>query len=245
MNASGLMGTAPKIYFAPFLNGSFNSKFSKAMPKLLVAAGLGYGIKNVLNTPKEEKKNAIIKNASVLGFTIASALISTRGLCPLKLFKKQIFKGFNGLSDLKLPQKVRQVQSKLVESFLQKDKVGDDILDVLNKSKSKVLKYSEIKIFQAQAKKSSSFNKFFNDLIPEPNFKTSKDIFSEIGRLSLMGLVPVIGGITGGIIGDRLTDANWKEKVPNKIKEVHISILQTFLFSKFRCWRRTLGHGKS
>ncbi len=195
------------------------SQFSKAMPKLLVTAGIGYGIKNVLNTPKEEKKNAIIKNASVLGFTIASALISTRGLRPLKLFKKQIFKGFNGLSDLKLPQEVRQFQSKLVEAFLQKNKVADDISDVLNKAKSKMLKYSEIKILHDQVKKSSSFGKFFNDLIPEPNFKTSKDIFSEIGRLSLMGLVPVVGGITGGIIGDRLTDANWKEKVPNKIKE--------------------------
>lgn len=59
----------------------------------------------------------------------------------------------------------------------------------------------------------------FNKLIPEPENITSKEIFSEIGRLSLFGLIPVVGGITGGIIGDRLTDKHWKNKLPDKIKE--------------------------
>lgn len=59
----------------------------------------------------------------------------------------------------------------------------------------------------------------FNKLIPEPENITSKEIFSEIGRLSLFGLIPVIGGITGGILGDRLTDKQWKDKLPDKVKE--------------------------
>lgn len=59
----------------------------------------------------------------------------------------------------------------------------------------------------------------FNKLIPEPENITSKEIFSEIGRLSLLGLIPVVGGITGGIVGDNLTDKNWKDKLPDKIKE--------------------------
>lgn len=59
----------------------------------------------------------------------------------------------------------------------------------------------------------------FNKLIPEPENITSKEIFSEIGRLSLFGLIPVIGGITGGILGDKLAKENSKEKLADKIKE--------------------------
>ena len=60
---------------------------------------------------------------------------------------------------------------------------------------------------------------FLNKLIPEPDNIDSKEIFSEIGRLSFLGLVPVIGGISGGILGDKLSGDNWKERIPNKIKE--------------------------
>ena len=31
--------------------------------------------------------------------------------------------------------------------------------------------------------------------------------------------MPVAGGIAGGVVADKLTEKNWKEKVPNKIKE--------------------------
>ena len=58
-----------------------------------------------------------------------------------------------------------------------------------------------------------------NKLIPEPENISSKDIFSEIGRLSLLGLIPVIGGIGGGIAGDMVTTREWKKEIPNKIKE--------------------------
>lgn len=58
-----------------------------------------------------------------------------------------------------------------------------------------------------------------NKLIPEPENISSKDIFSEIGRLSVFGLIPVLGGIAGGIAGDRLTSDDYKDKIPNKIKE--------------------------
>ena len=57
-----------------------------------------------------------------------------------------------------------------------------------------------------------------NKLIPDPENISSKKIFSEIGRLSVFGLIPVLGGIAGGITGDRLTDKRWKSKIPDKIK---------------------------
>ncbi|MCD7739813.1 MAG: hypothetical protein LUH11_00485 [Candidatus Gastranaerophilales bacterium] len=57
-------------------------------------------------------------------------------------------------------------------------------------------------------------------MIPSPENIKAKDIFSEIGYLSLLGLIPVAGGIAGGITADKITDKkNWKEKIPNKIKE--------------------------
>ena len=57
-------------------------------------------------------------------------------------------------------------------------------------------------------------------LIPSPQNIGAKDIFSEIGYLSVYGAVPVIGGIIGGTVSDKITDKNhWKENFPNKIKE--------------------------
>ena len=32
-------------------------------------------------------------------------------------------------------------------------------------------------------------------------------------------MVPVVGGILGGITGDKISGERWKEKLPNKIKE--------------------------
>ncbi len=51
------------------------------------------------------------------------------------------------------------------------------------------------------------------------NILQKADIFREIGWLSVYGAVPVAGGIAGGIIGDKLTESKWKDKVPNKLKE--------------------------
>ncbi|MCM1004002.1 MAG: hypothetical protein NC408_06645 [Candidatus Gastranaerophilales bacterium] len=80
--------------------------------------------------------------------------------------------------------------------------------------KNKIMSPKEVKhLYQTMDRDS------FNKLIPEPENITSKEIFSEIGRLSLFGLIPVVGGITGGIAGDKLTDKHWKEKLPDKIKE--------------------------
>ena len=61
--------------------------------------------------------------------------------------------------------------------------------------------------------------KLLNNLIPDPENIDSKEIFSEIGRLSVFGLIPVLGGIAGGIVGDKLTTDKWKQKIPDKIKE--------------------------
>ena len=64
-------------------------------------------------------------------------------------------------------------------------------------------------------------------ILPKKKNLNSKEIFSEIKRLSLLGLVPVVGGVGGGIIADRLTNPSKNEKsstsakkrIANKVKE--------------------------
>ena len=80
------------------------------------------------------------------------------------------------------------------------------------------MKFKEIKTLCNEFNESSK-KEFLNKLIPEPENITSKEIFSEIGRLSILGLIPVIGGVFGGIWGDKMSTKYWKEKIPNKIKE--------------------------
>ena len=62
--------------------------------------------------------------------------------------------------------------------------------------------------------------KLINKLVPEPENVTASDIVKDMGRLSILGFLPVAGGIAGGVAGDLITDKpNWKNKFPNKIKE--------------------------
>ena len=52
--------------------------------------------------------------------------------------------------------------------------------------------------------------------------------FSEIGRLSVYGLIPVLGGIAGGIAGDKLTDSDYKAKIQTKLKKERTNISPIF-----------------
>ena len=62
---------------------------------------------------------------------------------------------------------------------------------MLNKAKEKILSYSDVKKLSDKLSKTDSGNEFLNKLIPEPENVKSKDIFSEIGYLSLYGAIPV------------------------------------------------------
>ena len=59
-----------------------------------------------------------------------------------------------------------------------------------------------------------------NKLIPEPENITSKDIKNEIGRLSILGFIPVAGGIAGGLAGEKITNGKLeKNHTANRVKE--------------------------
>lgn len=195
-------------------------KFSQIVPAALIAGGAICTFNNVNKAPEKEKNKTLIRNIAVMIGTIGSALIATRGIKPFKIGSKT-FKGFEGLSERLDLKEIKKEQSELIDEFL-KENPYIKCFETLNKAKDKILNPSEIKeIFEELEinPKAKEFLTGEKGLIPDPENVDSKEIFSEIGRLSLMGLVPVIGGITGGIIGDKLTDGNWKDKIPAKLKE--------------------------
>lgn len=190
------------------------SKFSGAVPGILISGAAAYTVHDTYKAKDGEKKKTFIKNICVLGATVASALVATRGL---KLFGKQIF---NGLSDVPGVKAVKGTQTSLIEGFMKKAScLSEEITAVLDKAKKKILKPSEVKLLHEQLGKTDTGKNFLKNLIPDPENVTSREILGEIGKLSMMGLMPVVGGIGGGVAGDMLTEKNWKEKFPNKIKE--------------------------
>jgi len=180
------------------------SKFSRAVPAVLTTGAAAYGLKNVLKAPKDERKEALIKNTCVLSTTVASALLCAKALKPNKI--KSVV------------ETIRQ-QSDLIDKFVKENPVKDEVSGLLNKMKTKVLNIKEIKTLGEDLSKTEKGKKFLRELIPDPEYVKAKDIFGEIGRLSVMGFVPVVAGISGGILGDKLKDKNWKEKVPDNWKE--------------------------
>ncbi len=172
-----------------------------------VPLGLSIGAATILankvrKTPnKEDKKKTAIKNAVILGATVLAA-ISAPYIASKFTGRKMPFK----------LQEVKEQNKKLVDSFI-KENPNSDLKNILEKSKNKLLSLQEISFL---------FNKekdFANKLIPPPDNIQAKDIFKEIGYLSIYGAVPVVGGILGGIAADNITEKDWKKRVPDKINE--------------------------
>lgn len=181
------------------------AKFQKRVPLLLTTGGAGYVAYSVKkNDNKEEKTKEIQRSSLTMLFTILSALAAP------KIVNKIFNKSEHSITDVKKNNK------NLVDSFIKENNITSDVKKILEKSKNRVLSFNDVKTLYA---KSSVDEKFLNRIIPEPENITSKEIFSEIGRLSIFGLIPVIGGVIGGIYADFSTTENWKEKIPNKIKE--------------------------
>ena len=180
------------------------SKFEKKVPYLLAGGGGIYTAHCVKNSEPERKNETLLRTGTTMIFTILSALAAP----------KIVNKIFN--NPTKTLMQIKNTNAELIDDFVKNNEINTKTKSILNKAKEKVLNFKEIKYLY---KSKEVDKKFLNRLIPEPENITSKEIFSEIGRLSLLGLLPVIGGIFGGIAGDMVTTRNWKEKVPNKIKE--------------------------
>lgn len=188
------------------------AKFSNAVPAVMVSGGLLCSVNHVRKAPEDKKEKEFIKTLCVLTGTIASALLATRGL------------GKHSLSPKVDIKKVTLEQKELITEFLKNNKVGKEVSEILEKAKDKILNPKQIgKVFSEL--ESNNHDEFLSKFVPEPELKTSKDIFEEIGRLSMLGLVPVLGGVIGGMAGNKLTEERWKDKIPNIVKEASYQYL--------------------
>lgn len=187
------------------------AKFKRVVPAIFTGGAVAYGANEIRKAPKSEKKNTAIYSASVLGATLVSALTAPR------LAAKIVHKPYN-------TYKIKDVvenNTKIIDEFISENKdINKKTNSILDKAKDSILSLKEIKILHKELSKKKDGQKFFNKLIPEPDNITSKDIISEIGRLSILGAIPVVGGIAGGIAGENITTGGLsKEKTANRVKE--------------------------
>ena len=182
------------------------NKLHKNMPLILIGAGGTFGAFDYFHHSKKYGKKAekhhLLKNIIVISSTIAASLIGTRGL---KIGSKKLFKGLMENIPLK---ELQLTQYKAVEKYLTKTKINDKEISV-----------KQIELLTDKLKNDVNKKDLFNVILPDKKNLNSKEIFSEIGRLSLLGLVPVIGGVTGGLIADFSTHTNTKKRTANKVKE--------------------------
>lgn len=179
-------------------------KVNKFIPPILALGASAYGLHDTFNQEKKHQKNKFIQDFCVLSFTVASALVATRGL---KIKNKQIFEGLIELPHLHghdIEEVLDKVWDPKIKSLILKVKDGD------------LLNLKEVKELNSHFDSNFNGQNLLRKVIPAPH---NHKPFEELKDLSLLGLIPVLGGITGGIIGDKLTMPDWKKRIPNKIKE--------------------------
>ena len=193
------------------------NKLDQKMPALLIGAGGAYGIADSLKHSSKDKnhvKQRFIKNAIVISSTIGASLLGTRGL---KIGGKKIL---GGLMERVHFTELQKVQTEAVNKFLKKATIKDAvILDALETAKLKELSPKQIELLNDKLPTSPAKQELFSVILPEKQNLNSKEIFSEIKRLSLLGLIPVAGGVTGGIIADKVTHTNNRKGTADKVKE--------------------------
>ena len=189
------------------------AKFNKSMPKVMLGAGATYWAGDTYETmaKSENKKKALnlsLNKGLVLALTMASALVAPK--VATKITKRP---------PLETLKDVRLANKQLIEEFLSKNKVDDSLVKVLEKAKNEPISFKNLKMLMSKFQNPENNKKFLNKLIPNPENISSKDIFSEIGYLSVYGAVPVIGGVVGGISADVLMRDDYKKRIPDKINE--------------------------
>lgn len=184
-------------------------RLRKIVPVGLSASALTYTLIESAKEPTwEKKKKTGIETAIILGATIASALAAPK--IATAITKKKALTPFKEL--------VKE-NTRNIDEFLSREKVEPVVKSLLQKAKTKVLSLKEVDKLTDSLSVSKSKKEFLDTLIPPPENVSSKDIFSEIGWLSIVGAIPVIGGVAGGVVADKVTGENWRKKLPDKIKE--------------------------
>ncbi len=179
------------------------AKISKHVPTLLGIGGAGILAHEVNHAPENKKFKIGVKTAIILASTGVSAVYAPK--IAAKITKRELAKPIS---------EIQKNNTKIIDEYLAKTNVEDSIHTILEKAKTKILSLKEVAKLNTK-----EHNAFVNKLIPPPENIQAKDIFKEIGWLSVYGAVPVAGGIAGGIVADGLTEKNWEQRIPNKINE--------------------------
>lgn len=202
------------------------AKLNKHMPKI-VSAGAGmYLAKDIFDKKSKgslskKDKNDLLEKTIVLSAAILSAFMAPK--VASKITGRKMLDSFD---------KVKEKNSNLIREFIQKSKPDNGTVEILEKGKNKVLSFDNIKQLFKNLGNNKEGSEFLSKFIPDPENIKAKDIFSEIGYLSIYGAVPVAGGIAGGILADNIIDKKTaKEKIPNKINEG----LYQYLANIFMC----------
>ncbi len=185
------------------------SKLERSVPVILGGAATIALIKDTCDIfskteDKNEAKKTALSHVIVLYSAVASALLAPK--IASKITKR---------SPLPSLDDVKKNNNKLIDDFVKNNKLDNNTLNILNKAKEKILSFSEVENILKNIKD----NEFLQKLIPDPVNIKAKDIFSEIGYLSIYGAVPVVGGVAGGIGADIVTKQDYKKKIPDKINE--------------------------
>ncbi len=190
--------------FGKFLDQPLlTTKLNKQIPAVLTAGSAVFIANEMRNAKPEDRKKTGLKLAIILGTTVLSAIQAPK-----------IANFITKKKPSKTLKELIEYNSQTVYEILSKNKLSKEVQALLEKGKTKILSLKEVDILHKNLKK-----EHFDKLIQPPENVTSKDIFREIGWLSIFGAVPVAGGIAGGIAADKLTEKDWKGRVSNKIKE--------------------------
>lgn len=190
------------------------NKLQKSMPTLLVTSALGYGAYKTYQAPKDKRKDALTKNAVVLGSTVAASIIAAQGL---KVGKTQIIKGLFPPADKAV---LLAKQKKAVEKFLLDEKnVDSNVKKALERAKGNALSLLDVDVVLDKTSDSKRRKELFETLFAPPDELCSKSIFSEMKRLPVYGASAIGGGLLGGIVADKLTATGSKKSTANKVKE--------------------------
>lgn len=196
----------------------FINKIQKQIPALLIGAGGVYGVldtyKNSKGKQPEEKKKLVLKNAIILTSAAGASLAAANGL---RLFGKQIIPRL--IERVSLTEQLKKHQES-INKYLQSVSIGNDtVTTLLNGASKRHFSLKEVDFLLNKLPESEAKKTLFDVILPKPGNLSSKEIFSEIGRLSLLGAIPVVGGVAGGLVADKVTNSSTPRSTANKIKE--------------------------
>lgn len=216
-----------KFLDQPMLIGHLN----KNMPKIMLSATALYSVKKGYDVyessddsvfyNKSEQIKKYLKSVGILLASVISALLAPK--LASKITKRPQLENLNTM---------KEQNAKLIEGFVHENKnsLSKEGLIILEDAKTKVLSFSKIKRLMDELK-NKKLDGFMKKLIPDPENISSKDVFSEIGYLSIYGAIPVIGGIASGLVADKIAGDDVKKTAPDKVSEG----LYQYLANIFMC----------